>query len=186
ALRGGHDVGRTAPAGGDRPLAAGRAEAGDARRADRGARRAPDGPGARAGKTAPRARVRRGRDKPQPRGRVRGRGQDLRAAARTGGRRLQGWRGQSGPGGRRDHRSIGERGTAMSTADATVEEDVEVRSPGADVLRRFIAGDLAELRVVLALALIWLVFYIQEPRFMSSVNLSNLVLQMTAVGLVSI
>ncbi len=74
----------------------------------------------------------------------------------------------------------------MSTADATVEEDAEVRSPGMDVLRRFIAGDLAELRVVLALALIWLVFYIQEPRFMSSVNLSNLVLQMTAVGLVSI
>ena len=74
----------------------------------------------------------------------------------------------------------------MSTADATVEEDAEVRSPGMDVLRRFIAGDLAELRVVLALALIWLVFYIQEPRFMSSVNLSNLVLQTCAVGLVSI
>jgi D-xylose transport system permease protein len=74
----------------------------------------------------------------------------------------------------------------MSTADATVDEDVEVRSPQMDVLRRFIAGDLAELRVVLALAVIWIVFYIQEPRFMSSVNLSNLVLQMTAVGLVSI
>ncbi len=74
----------------------------------------------------------------------------------------------------------------MSTAGATVDEDVEVRSPGLDLLRRFVAGDLAELRVVLALAVIWLVFYIQEPRFMSSVNLSNLVLQMTAVGLVSI
>jgi len=74
----------------------------------------------------------------------------------------------------------------MSTADATVDEDVEVRGPQMDVLRRFIAGDLAELRVLLALALIWIVFYIAEPRFMSSVNLSNLVLQMTAVGLVSI
>jgi D-xylose transport system permease protein len=74
----------------------------------------------------------------------------------------------------------------MSTADATVEEDVEVRSPQLELLRRFVAGDLAELRVVLALAVIWIVFYIQEPRFMSSVNLSNLVLQMTAVGLVSI
>jgi D-xylose transport system permease protein len=74
----------------------------------------------------------------------------------------------------------------MSTADATVDEDVEVRSPQLELLRRFVAGDLAELRVVLALAVIWLVFYIQEPRFMSSVNLSNLVLQMTAVGLVSI
>ncbi len=74
----------------------------------------------------------------------------------------------------------------MSTADATVDEDAEVRSPQLDLLRRFIAGDLAELRVVLALALIWLVFYVQEPRFLSSVNLSNLVLQTTAVGLVSI
>jgi D-xylose transport system permease protein len=74
----------------------------------------------------------------------------------------------------------------MTTADATVDEDVEVRSPQLELLRRFVAGDLAELRVVLALAVIWLVFYIQEPRFMSSVNLSNLVLQMTAVGLVSV
>ena len=74
----------------------------------------------------------------------------------------------------------------MSTADATVDEDVEVQSPRGELLRRFIAGDLAELRVVLALAVIWLVFYAQEPRFMSSVNLSNLVLQMTAVGIVSI
>jgi D-xylose transport system permease protein len=74
----------------------------------------------------------------------------------------------------------------MSTADAAVEEEVGVRSPQLQLLRRFIAGDLAELRVVLALAVIWIVFYVQEPRFMSSVNLSNLVLQMTAVGLVSI
>ncbi|MEA2365077.1 MAG: D-xylose transport system permease protein [Thermoleophilaceae bacterium] len=74
----------------------------------------------------------------------------------------------------------------MSTHDAAVDEDAEARSQQFELLRRFVAGDLAELRVVLALGLIWLVFYIQEPRFMSSVNLSNLVLQMTAVGLVSI
>jgi D-xylose transport system permease protein len=74
----------------------------------------------------------------------------------------------------------------MSTADATVDEEVEAGSPRLDLLRRFIQGDLAELRVVLALAVIWLVFYAQEPRFMSSVNLSNLVLQTCAVGLVSI
>ena len=75
----------------------------------------------------------------------------------------------------------------MSVGGVAVDdEDVEVRSPRGELLRRFIAGDLAELRVVLALAVIWLVFYAQEPRFMSSVNLSNLVLQMTAVGLVSI
>ncbi len=75
----------------------------------------------------------------------------------------------------------------MSVGGVTVDdEDVEVRSPRGDLLRRFVAGDLAELRVVLALAVIWLVFYLQEPRFLSSVNLTNLVLQMTAVGLVSI
>ncbi len=74
----------------------------------------------------------------------------------------------------------------MSAHGATVDEDVEDRSPESGLLRRFIAGDLAELRVVLALGLIWLIFYLQEPRFLSSVNLSNLVLQMTAVGLVSI
>jgi D-xylose transport system permease protein len=75
----------------------------------------------------------------------------------------------------------------MSVGGVTVDdEDEEVRRPQVDLLRRFIAGDLAELRVVLALALIWVIFYAQEPRFLSSVNLSNLVLQTTAVGLVSI
>jgi D-xylose transport system permease protein len=74
----------------------------------------------------------------------------------------------------------------MSTADATVDEGAEVRGPRLDLLRRFIAGDLAELRVLLALGVIWLIFYIAEPRFTSSVNLENLVLQTTAVGLVSI
>jgi D-xylose transport system permease protein len=74
----------------------------------------------------------------------------------------------------------------MSTAEVTVDEDAEDRTPESGLLGRFIAGDLAELRVVLALGLIWLVFYLQEPRFLSSVNLSNLVLQTTAVGLVSI
>src|SRR5215207_11706774 len=74
----------------------------------------------------------------------------------------------------------------MTAHGATVDEDVEVRSPRVELLRRFIAGDLAELRVVLALGLIWLIFYLQEPRFLSSVNLSNLALQITAVGLISV
>jgi D-xylose transport system permease protein len=55
-----------------------------------------------------------------------------------------------------------------------------------DVLRRFIQGDLAELRVVLVLAVIWIIFYVQEDRFLSSGNLTNLVLQATAVGLVAV
>jgi D-xylose transport system permease protein len=69
-------------------------------------------------------------------------------------------------------------------AAATV--DTELAPPRADLLRRFIQGDLAELRVVLVLAVIWAIFYTQEDRFLSSVNLTNLVLQATAVGLVAI
>jgi D-xylose transport system permease protein len=64
--------------------------------------------------------------------------------------------------------------------------EVDTAGPRLDVLRRFIQGDLAELRVVLVLAVIWIIFYAQEPRFLSSVNLTNLVLQMTAVGLVAV
>jgi len=69
---------------------------------------------------------------------------------------------------------------------AAAAPEVEVAQPRGDLFRRFVAGDLAGLRVVLALGLIWLIFYAQEERFLSSVNLTNLVLQMTAVGLVSI
>ena len=34
--------------------------------------------------------------------------------------------------------------------------------------------------------MIWVIFYTQEDRFLSSVNLTNLVLQATAVGLVAV
>jgi D-xylose transport system permease protein len=71
-------------------------------------------------------------------------------------------------------------GAAAATAD------VEPAQPRLDLVRRFVQGDLAELRVVIVLAVIWLIFYVQEDRFLSSVNLTNLVLQATAVGLVAI
>jgi D-xylose transport system permease protein len=64
--------------------------------------------------------------------------------------------------------------------------EAEVAQPRGDLLRRFIQGDLAELRVVLILGVIWVIFYVQEDRFLSSVNLTNLVLQATAVGLVAV
>ena len=76
--------------------------------------------------------------------------------------------------------------SAQGGGAAAATADVEVEQPRLDLLRRFVAGDLAELRVVLALVVIWAIFYAQEERFLSSVNLTNLVLQMTAVGLVSV
>ncbi|HWP33463.1 MAG TPA: sugar ABC transporter permease, partial [Solirubrobacterales bacterium] len=59
-------------------------------------------------------------------------------------------------------------------------------SARAEALRRFIQGDLASLRVVLGLAVIWLIFQTQNDRFLSAENLTNLMLQITAVGLISI
>jgi D-xylose transport system permease protein len=76
--------------------------------------------------------------------------------------------------------------SARGGGAATAAPEVEVGQPRLDLLRRFVQGDLAELRVVLVLAVIWAIFYLQEDRFLSSVNLTNLVLQATAVGLVAV
>lgn len=53
-------------------------------------------------------------------------------------------------------------------------------------IRRFVQGDLASLRVVFGLVVIWLIFQSQNDRFLSAENLTNLMLQITAVGLISI
>src|SRR5215208_385569 len=71
-------------------------------------------------------------------------------------------------------------GAAVTTAD-----EVEV-APRLDIFRRFVQGDLAELRVIVVLAVIWVIFQIQEDRFLTAVNLTNLVLQITAIGLISV
>jgi D-xylose transport system permease protein len=77
----------------------------------------------------------------------------------------------------------------MSAAEGTRPAASEVgdgRSARAEALRRFIQGDLASLRVVVGLAVIWAIFQIQNDRFLSAENLTNLMLQITAVGLISI
>ncbi|HET8639385.1 MAG TPA: sugar ABC transporter permease [Solirubrobacterales bacterium] len=78
----------------------------------------------------------------------------------------------------------------MSAAEgaqpAAARDGDEERGVRAEVLRRFIQGDLASLRVVLGLAVIWIIFQSQNDRFLSAENLTNLMLQITAVGLISI
>ena len=89
----------------------------------------------------------------------------------------------------RDRERRRRRRTMSSTgASETVPPvgDVEVTPPRADFLRRFLQGELGELRVLLVLALIWAVFQVQEDRFLTSTNLTNLMLQMTGVALISI
>ena len=55
-----------------------------------------------------------------------------------------------------------------------------------DVVRRFVQGDLASLRVFVVLALIWAIFQIENSNFLTATNLTNLFLQITAVGLISV
>ena len=154
ARGGGHDVGRPAPAGRDRALAAWRTEGRDARRADGGARRAPDRAGARADQAAARRGARRPRDQPQPRRRLRGRRPHLRAAARARGGRLRSGRGVAR---RRSWPRSPEPSSATSETRREVRHECAGRrrrgrtrrgrgrdSRGADLFRRFVAGDLAE------------------------------------------
>jgi D-xylose transport system permease protein len=57
---------------------------------------------------------------------------------------------------------------------------------GRELLQRIRTGDLGSLRVLILLAIVWIIFQSQESRFLSSTNLVNLSLQVTAVGLISV
>jgi D-xylose transport system permease protein len=61
-----------------------------------------------------------------------------------------------------------------------------VKASRGETVRRFIQGDLASLRVIIVLAVIWAVFQFENDRFLSATNLTNLMLQITAVGLISV
>jgi D-xylose transport system permease protein len=61
-----------------------------------------------------------------------------------------------------------------------------VKASRSETVRRFIQGDLASLRVIIVLAVIWAVFQFENDRFLSATNLTNLMLQITAVGLISV
>ena len=65
---------------------------------------------------------------------------------------------------------------------STVAEAVKPRN----TLKRLAEGDLGSVRVILMIALIWTVFTIAESRFLTAANLTNLVLQIAAVGCISV
>jgi D-xylose transport system permease protein len=75
--------------------------------------------------------------------------------------------------------------SAQATAPPVVP-DTEGEKSRTGFFKRFVTGDLAEARVILALALIWLIFQVQEDRFLSATNLTNLALQITGIGLISV
>lgn len=70
---------------------------------------------------------------------------------------------------------------SAAPADARAEQT----SPR-DLMRRFLQGDLASLRVILAIAVIWIIFQSQNDNFLTAQNLTNLFLQITAIGLIAV
>ncbi|WP_224244538.1 sugar ABC transporter permease [Hyalangium gracile] len=52
-------------------------------------------------------------------------------------------------------------------------------------LRRVSQGELGSLPVLIGLVVIWLIFYMANERFLSAVNLTNLMLQIAAMGTIS-
>jgi D-xylose transport system permease protein len=74
----------------------------------------------------------------------------------------------------------------MSAEAATADETVESRPTARETFRRIVQGDLSSVRVVLGLVVIAIIFQVQEPRFLSAENLTNLMLQITTIGLISV
>jgi D-xylose transport system permease protein len=72
------------------------------------------------------------------------------------------------------------------TAPAETTAGVKERLNLGQMLRRIVQGDLSSVRVVLGLVVIAIIFQVQEERFLSAQNLTNLVLQITAIGLISV
>ncbi|HEU4462653.1 MAG TPA: hypothetical protein VFR75_08670, partial [Solirubrobacterales bacterium] len=66
----------------------------------------------------------------------------------------------------------------MSAAEATTADEAAERRPtSGETLRRIVQGDLSAVRVVLGLVVIAIIFQVQEDRFLSAENLTNLMLQ---------
>ncbi|HEU4392939.1 MAG TPA: sugar ABC transporter permease [Solirubrobacterales bacterium] len=74
----------------------------------------------------------------------------------------------------------------MSDAAVTTAEPEQGETRWRETARRVVQGDLASLRVVIGLAVIWAIFQFENDRFLSAQNLTNLMLQITAIGLISV
>jgi D-xylose transport system permease protein len=72
------------------------------------------------------------------------------------------------------------------TGTATAGPGLRPRRSPLDSVRRIVLGDRASVRVIGAIAVIWLIFQLENGRFLSAVNLTNLLLQVTATGLISV
>jgi D-xylose transport system permease protein len=67
-----------------------------------------------------------------------------------------------------------------------VSEQPGIAGAWAGFRRRLAQGELGAVPVVLGIALIWVIFWIANPRFLSAGNLTNLLQQMAATGTISL
>src|SRR5215204_268245 len=87
---------------------------------------------------------------------------------------------------RRLEEQSGERGGDPVEGGVAAQLKVFGREARSGILGRVLRGELGVLQVFIALALIWTIFQLANDRFLTSVNLTNLMLQVTAVGIISI
>jgi D-xylose transport system permease protein len=77
--------------------------------------------------------------------------------------------------------------TAPSDVDRTMIPPEEEEGPTLRVaLRKLVEGELGPVRVLIVLALIWVIFAIANDSFLTAVNLTNLALQTAALGTISV
>ena len=75
------------------------------------------------------------------------------------------------------------------TTDTSSPPDVHVvgdKPSLAVAARKLVQGELGSLRVLIVLAIIWTIFALANDRFLTAVNLTNLSLQIAAVGCISV
>jgi D-xylose transport system permease protein len=70
--------------------------------------------------------------------------------------------------------------------DQATVADVQSQFHPRAVLRRLAEGEAGSLRVLITLAIIWIIFAIAHDRFLTPINLTNLALQSVAVGTISV
>jgi ABC-type xylose transport system permease subunit len=76
--------------------------------------------------------------------------------------------------------------TSLDRSDERLVEDSSPRALIAGFVRRLRSGDLGMLPVIVGLVVIWIVFYAQNSRFLSSRNLVELSLDSATIGMISI
>lgn len=76
--------------------------------------------------------------------------------------------------------------TSLDRSDERLADDSSPRAMLDSFLRRIRSGDLGMMPVITGLIIIWIVFYTQNPRFLSSRNLVQLSLDSATIGMISI